>query len=129
MVHVTAQNPLRAAIVDKSLKRIRISPAMCAAFVKRMAYAKAVLKFDPEPALKLLADNIALRASADGIQLKVATAPRISSQSIGVVGRAQDAVARSDSMFEARVGRTSLDGSSTRQGRVTTVGETCWIVA
>ena len=66
---------------------------MCAAFVKRMAYAEVVLKVDPEPALKLLADKIAVRASADGIQLKVETAPRFSSQSIGAVGRAQDAVA------------------------------------
>ena len=65
---------------------------MCAAFVKRMAYAKAVLKVDPEPALKLLADKIAVRASAEGVQLKVETAPRFSSQSIGAVGRAQDAV-------------------------------------
>ena len=56
-----------------------------------MAYAKAVLKVDPDPALKLLADKIALRASADGIQLKVETTPRFS-QSIGAVGRAQDAV-------------------------------------
>ena len=40
--------------------------ALCTAFVKRMAYAKAVLKVDPDPALKLLADKIALRASADG---------------------------------------------------------------
>ena len=65
---------------------------MCAAFVKRMAYAKAALKVDPEPALKLLADKIAVRASADGIQLKVETALRFSSQSIGAVGRAQDAI-------------------------------------
>ena len=40
---------------------------MCTAFVRRMAYAKAVLKVDPELALKLLADKIALRASAGGI--------------------------------------------------------------
>ena len=57
-----------------------------------MASAKAVEKVDPEPALKLLANKIALRASADGIQLKVETAPRFSSQSIGAVGQAQDAV-------------------------------------
>ena len=66
--------------------------AMCAAFVKRISYAKAVLKVDPEPALRLSADMIAVRASADGIQFKVETAPRFSSQSIGAVGRAQDAV-------------------------------------
>ena len=77
MVDVAAENPLCA---------------MSAAFVKRMAYAKAVLKVDPEPALKLLADKIAVRASADGIQLKVETAPRLSSQNIGAVGRAQEAV-------------------------------------
>ena len=65
---------------------------MCEAFVKRVAYAKAVLKVDPERSLRSLADKIAVRASADGIQLKVATAPRFSSQSIGAAGRAQDAV-------------------------------------
>ena len=42
MVDVGAQNPLCAAI-----------STMFAAFVKRMAYAKAVLKGDPGPALKL----------------------------------------------------------------------------
>ena len=47
---------------------------------------------DPEPALRMLADKIAARASADGIQLKVEAAPRFSSQSIGAVGRAQIAV-------------------------------------
>ena len=57
-----------------------------------MVFTKAVLKVDPEPALKLLADKIAVRASAEGVQLKVETAPRFSSQSIGAVGRAQDAV-------------------------------------
>ena len=57
-----------------------------------MAHAKAVLEVDPEPALRSFADKIAVRASADGIQLKVETAPRFSSQSIGAVGRAQDAV-------------------------------------
>ena len=57
-----------------------------------MACAKAVLKVDPETALKLLADKIAVRASADGIQLKVETGPGFSSQSIGAVVRAQDAV-------------------------------------
>ena len=40
--------------------------------------------------MKTLADKIALRASADGIQLKVETAPRFSS--IGAVGRPQDPV-------------------------------------
>ena len=66
--------------------------ALCAAFVKRMACAKAVLKVDPESVLKALADEIALRASADAIQLKVEIAPRFSSQVIGAVGRTQDAV-------------------------------------
>ena len=91
MVDVAAQNPLCAAISSKSDESAFIT-AMCAAFVKRMAYAKAVLKVDPEPALKLLADKIAVRASADGIQLKVETAPRSSRQNIDAVGRAQDAV-------------------------------------
>ena len=86
MVDVVAQNPLCAAISTKSDENAYLS-AMCAAFVNRMAYAKAVLKVDPEPALKLLADKIAVRASADGIQLKVETSPRFSSQSIGPVGR------------------------------------------
>ena len=53
---------------------------MCAAFVKRMAYAKAVLKVDP---VRPLADKIAVKASADGIQLKVKTAPRFTSQTFG----------------------------------------------
>ena len=61
--------------------------ALGTAFVKRMAYVRAVLKVDPERTLKLLADKIAPRASADGIQLKVETAPRFSSQSISAVGR------------------------------------------
>ena len=52
-----------------------------------MAYVRAVLKVDPEPALEALAEKIALRASADGIQLKVA------------VRRAQDAV---EVRFDAR---------------------------
>ena len=91
MVDVAAQNPLCAAISSKFDENAYLT-AMCAAFVKRMAYAKAVLKVDPEPALRSLADKIAVRASADGIQLKVETAPRFSSQSIGAVGRAQDAV-------------------------------------
>ena len=91
MVDVRAQNPLRAAISTKSDENAYLS-AMCAAFAKRMAYAKAVLKVDPEPALRLLVDKIVVRASADGIQLKVETAPRFSSQSIGAVGRAEDAV-------------------------------------
>ena len=83
---MTAQNPLCAAISTKS-DEIAYLSAMCAAFVKRVAYTKAVLKVDPEPALRLLADKIAVRA-----QLKVETAPRFSSQSVGAVGRAQDAV-------------------------------------
>ena len=90
-----------------------------------MAYAKAVLKVDPEPALKLLADKIAVRASADGIQLKVETAPKFSSQSIGAVGRSQDAVEGQIRCLRL----TSLDGSYTRRGRMAVVGETCWMVA
>ena len=72
MVDVAAQNPLCAAISTKSVENAYLS-VVCAAFVKRMAYAKAVLKVGPEPALKLLA------------------APRFSSQS-SEAGRAQDAV-------------------------------------
>ena len=89
MVDVAAQNLLCAAPSTKSDENAYLS-AMCAAFVKRIAYEKVVLKVDPEPALKLLADKV--RACADGIQLKVETAPRFSSQSIVSVGRAQDAV-------------------------------------
>ena len=61
MVEVAAQNPLCAALSTKSDENVYLS-AMCAAFVKRMAYAKAVLKVDPEPALKLLADKIAVES-------------------------------------------------------------------
>ena len=86
MVDVAAKSPLCAAISTKSYENAYL------AYVKRMAYAKAILKVDPEPALKLLADKIAVRASADGIQPKFETAPRFSSQSIGAVERAQDAV-------------------------------------
>ena len=84
MVDVAAQCELYAAISTKSDENAYLS-AMCAAFVKRMAYTKAVLKVDPVPALRGLTDKIAVRASADGIQLKVETAPRFSSQS-GAVG-------------------------------------------
>ena len=45
-VDVAAQNPLRAAISTKSDENAYLS-TMCAAFVKRMAYTKAVLKVDP----------------------------------------------------------------------------------
>ena len=76
---VAAQNPMCAALSTMSDENAYLS-ALRTAFVKRMAYAKAVLKVDPEPALKLLVDKIALRASADGSQLKVETAPRFSSQ-------------------------------------------------
>ena len=91
MVDVAAQKPLGAAISTKSDENAYLA-ATCAAFVKRMAYANAVLKVDPEPALRSLAEKIAVRASADGIQLDVERAPRLSSQSVGAVGRAQDAV-------------------------------------
>ena len=73
MVDVAAQNPLCAAFSTTSDENAYLT-AMCAAFVKRKAYAKAVLKVDPEPALRSLADEIAARASADGIQLKVEVA-------------------------------------------------------
>ena len=78
MVDVAAQNPLCRALSTMSGEDAYLS-AMCAAFVKRMACANTVLMVDPEPALKLLTDKIALRASAEGIQLKVETAPRFSS--------------------------------------------------
>ena len=91
MVDVAAQSPMCAALSTKSDEHAYLS-VLCTALVKRMAYATAVPKVDLEPAFKLLADKIALRGSADGIQLKVETAPRFSSQSIGAVGQAQDAV-------------------------------------
>ena len=78
LVDVAAQNPMRAAIPTKSDENAYLS-ALCTPFVKRAAYATAVLTVDPAPALKTLADRIE-------------TAPRCSSHSIGVVGRAQDAV-------------------------------------
>ena len=87
LVDVAAQNPMGAALSIKSDENSYLS-ALRTAFVKRTAYAKAVLKVDP--ALKALADKIAQRTSADCIQLKVETAPRFSSQI--AVGRAQDAV-------------------------------------
>ena len=70
MVDVAVPNPLCAAISSKSDESACLT-AMCAAFVNRMAYANAFLKVDPEPALRSLAEKIALRASADGRQLKV----------------------------------------------------------
>ena len=69
MVDVAAQNPLCATISTTSGGNAYLT-AMCAAFVKRMAYAKAVLKVDPEPSSRSLADKIAVRASPDVIQLK-----------------------------------------------------------
>ena len=47
MVDVAAQNPLCAAFSTKSDRNAYLT-AMCAAFVSRMAYAKAVPKVDPE---------------------------------------------------------------------------------
>ena len=74
MVDVAAQNPMCSAMSTKSDENAYLS-ALCTAFCQRMAYAKACLNVDPEPSLKLLADKIALSASANG-----------------TVGRAQDAV-------------------------------------
>ena len=125
MVDVAAQNPLCGALSTKSDENAYLS-AMCAAFVKRMAYAKAVLMVDPEHALRSLVNKIAVRASADGIQLKVETAPRFSSQSIGAVGTRCSG--GSDSMLAARVGNTSLARCDTRHGRVAVVGKTRWMV-
>ena len=127
MVDVAAQNPLCAAISTKSDENAYLS-AMCAVFVKRMAYTKAVLKVDPEPALRLLADKIAVRASADGIQLKVETAPRFISQLHWCSWASTRRCGTSDSMLASRVGNTTLDRSDTRHGRVAVVGETRWMV-
>ena len=88
-----------------------------------MACAKAVLKVDPEPALKLLADKIALRASADGIQLKVKTAKKFSSQSIGAVGRAPDVVEGQIRCLRLELD-TRLSIEVTPHGRDTLDG--CW---
>ena len=85
MVDVAAQNPMCAALSTKSDENAHLS-ALGNAFVNRMSCAKEDLKVDPEPALTLLADKMALRTSVDGIQLKAETAPRFSSQSMGAVG-------------------------------------------
>ena len=111
MVDVAAQNPMCAALSTKSDEN-----AFFSAFVKRMACARAVQQVDPEPALKLSADKIALRASAAGIQLKVETAARFSSQSIGAVGRAKDAVEGQNRCLRLELGAA-------------VVGETRWMVA
>ena len=122
MVDVAAQNPLCAALSMKSDAHAYLS-AMCAAFVKRMAYAKAVLKVHPEPALKLLADKIVVSASAGGIQLKVETAPRFSGQSIGAVGRAQDAVEG-----QIRCLRLELETRLSIEATPTAMDEWPWLV-
>ena len=125
MVHVAVQNPLCSPLSTKSDENSYLS-AMCAAFGKRMAYAKAVLKVDPEPALNVLADKIAVRASADGIQLKVETLPRFSTQRIGADGRAQDVV-------EGQIRCLRLELETRLSIEVTpamaVVGETRWMVA
>ena len=93
LVDVTAQNPMSGALSTKSDENAYL-PALCTPFVKRMANVKTVLRVDPEVALEAGGGTSSrLRASADGIHLKVQTAPRFSSQSIGPAGRAQDAVA------------------------------------
>ena len=53
MIDVAAQNPLCAAVSTKSDESADLS-ALCTTFVKRMAYAKAVLKVDPEPAFEVV---------------------------------------------------------------------------
>ena len=114
---------LVTAISTKSDENAYIT-AMCAAFVKRMAHARAVLKVDPEPALRSLADKIAVRASADGIQLKVEAAPRFTCQSIGSVGRAQDAVEGQIRCLRLELEtRLSLDATPAMD-----VWPWCWIV-
>ena len=70
MVSVAAQNRC-AQHCQQSLTNTRISQCCALHFFKRMACAKAAPKVDPESGGK-----IALRASADGIQLKVETTPR-----------------------------------------------------
>ena len=109
MVDVAAQNPLCAAISTKSDESAYLT-AMCAAFVKRMGYVNAVLKVDPEHALSSLADKIAVKASADGIQLKVETAPRFSRQSTSAVARGQDAVEGQIRCLRLELENTSLVG-------------------
>ena len=60
MVDVAAQNTMSAAVPTKSDEDVYLS-ALCTALVQRMVYAEAVLKVDPEEALKTVADKIALR--------------------------------------------------------------------
>ena len=122
MVDAAAQNLLCAAISTTSDENACLT-AVCAAFVKRMAYAKAVLKVDPEPASRSLAEKIAVRASADGIQLKVEVAPRFSSRSICEVS-SKRCSGRSDSMLASRVGNASLVGSDSSSGCVAVDGGT-----
>ena len=126
MVDVAAQNPMCAALSTKSDENAYLSP-LSTACVKRMAYARAVLKVDPEPALKLLADKIALRASEDGIQLKVETYR--DSAVKASVQLEEHKTQWKDSMREARVGNTFLNRSDTRHGRMAMVGETRRMVA
>ena len=96
--------------------------AMCAAFV-------AVLKVDPEPALRSLADKIAAKTSADAIQLKVEGAPRFGSHNIGAVGASTRCSGRSDSMLACRVGKASLVESESSHGCMAVDGETRRMVA
>eukprot|EP00971_Amphidinium_carterae_P052156 1026888-Amphidinium_carterae.1 len=59
-----------------------------------MAYLKADLLTDGEPATKALAEEIRKRVLKDGVELRVIIAPRYSSQTLGSVGKAQDLLAR-----------------------------------
>ena len=68
MVDVAAQNPMCAALSTKSDENAYLS-ALRTAFVKRIAYAKAVLKVDPESALKLLVAHFTCHMCSDGCVL------------------------------------------------------------
>eukprot|EP00971_Amphidinium_carterae_P268986 5336411-Amphidinium_carterae.1 len=59
-----------------------------------MAYLKADLLTDGEPATKALAEEICKRVLKDRVELRVIIAPRYSSQTLGSVGKAQDLLAR-----------------------------------
>ena len=118
MVDVAAQDPLCAAMPTKSDEHAYLT-TMCAAFVKRMGKAKAVLKVDPELALIVGGQdcgeskcrlNSTQGRDSSKIQLSEYWCSWASTRRSG----------RSDSMLASRVGRTSLVGSDT--------GETCWMV-
>ena len=65
-----------------------------------------------------------MKACADGTQLKVETAPRSSSQSIGAVGRAQDVVEG-----QIRCLRLELETRLSIEVTPAVVGKLRWMVA